>query len=177
MLKEDVNDQFLVELVKSYIEKLPKAKKEKLWDDLLTKIILEEVHHWELEKIVTDEVKKHAAVYLQRPEIQEKLRKKAREVIDKLCKGTFDILFQRLNHLENEVIAIHTPSMERQILAIIKEQPDIQTRELMNHAPNKRFQRRAYYNAFDNLQSNGRIVAVSHGKGKNRTWRINEKGG
>lgn len=62
------------------------------------------------------------------------------------------------------------PEMEDFIVTILKENPNLKTRELNSKMPYETLKQLAWYQAFDKLKDEGRIVGTSHGKGQNRTW-------
>lgn len=90
--------------------------------------------------------------------------------------GRIGTLFERLIELEEyHVNHILQPEMEANILSLLKENPELKTREINQKSPNNRLEMHAWYFAFKNLEQNGRIIPTSHGQGHNRTWRVKEE--
>lgn len=73
--------------------------------------------------------------------------------------------------IENTLV----PKMEDKIVTIIKENPEIQTRNLNRKMPSKSMEQIAWYQAFNKLKDERRIIGTSHGRGQNRTWHLNPK--
>lgn len=82
-------------------------------------------------------------------------------------------LREDVNDVRDEVTKLLVPMMKEKIVAFLKENPDIKTR---NFNPNKHgLKRLAWWYAKDELEESRVIVSTSHGKGKNRTWNLTQK--
>lgn len=65
------------------------------------------------------------------------------------------------------------PQAKQAILSFLKEHPNVQTRNFHD----KKWvglRANAWYYAQEQLEAEGKIVSESHGRGKNRTWKLKE---
>ena len=89
-----------------------------------------------------------------------------------------DILFKRLNDLEDALVEeIFVPIAKDIIKKYLKEKTDAKTREITDSFYGKNysnFQFAAMHKAFNRLEKSGEIIATSHGRGKQRTWKLKE---
>ena len=85
-----------------------------------------------------------------------------------------DRLWQFVNELEGEIVKPLTENARLDILHRLKETPGIRTRKI-NWEGESRLARFAYYQAFEQLKDEGKIVSKSHGRGHDRTWRLKEE--
>lgn len=98
--------------------------------------------------------------------------------LDKREDHRFNVLWERMKLLEEELEEIYLPQMRERILEFVRKNPDVPTREftfqIWRKVCNSRARRGAYYKAFTELEESGAIVSTSHGSGQNRTWRLKE---
>jgi len=66
------------------------------------------------------------------------------------------------------------PKAKTEILKFLKENSNVQTRNFYHKAWNHGERLLAWYHGKEELELEGQIVSVSHGKGKNRTWKLKE---
>lgn len=84
-----------------------------------------------------------------------------------------DVLFQQIDRLTNDIIDTELPRMKWKIMDLLKENPDIRTRQITEKTPwQNKILWRAFQRAFKELQDAGEIIGTSHGAGHNRTWRV-----
>jgi len=89
------------------------------------------------------------------------------------CQRQRDILFQQIDRLTKDIIDVETPRMKLKILSLLKDNPDMRTRQITEKTPWKnKILWGAFERAFKELQDAGEIIATSHGQGHNRTWRV-----
>jgi len=82
-------------------------------------------------------------------------------------------LREDVNDVRDEVVKLLVPTMKEKIVAFLKENPDIKTR---NFNPNEHgLKRLAWWYAKDELEESGIIVSTSHGQGRNRTWNLSKR--
>ena len=83
------------------------------------------------------------------------------------------VLFQKIDRLTNDIIDVETPRMKLKILSLLKDNPDMRTRQITEKTPwRNKILWGAFQKAFKELQDEGEIIATSHGQGHNRTWRV-----
>lgn len=101
---------------------------------------------------------------------------KALEKIDhrfKWAENQRDVLFQQIHRLTQDIIDVETPRMKGLILSLLKDNPDIRTRQITEKTPwQNKILWGAFERAFKELQDSGEIIGTSHGQGHNRTWRM-----
>lgn len=84
-----------------------------------------------------------------------------------------DVLFQQIDRLTKDMIDVETPRMKVLILSLLKDNPDMRTRQITEKTPwRNKILWGAFNKAFKELQDSGEIIGTSHGAGHNRTWRI-----
>ena len=90
--------------------------------------------------------------------------------------GRIKTVFERLYAIEEHYVKhILQPQMEVNILALLKDTPELRTGEISQKSPNNRLDMCAWYHAFEKLEHEGKIVPTSHGQGHDRTWRVKEE--
>lgn len=83
------------------------------------------------------------------------------------------VLFQQIDRLTKDIIDVETPRMKGLILSLLKDNPDIRTRQITEKTPwQNKILWGAFERAFKELQDSGEIIGTSHGQGRNRTWRV-----
>ena len=89
-----------------------------------------------------------------------------------------DILFTRVNTLEDSLInEVFIPIAKGMIRNFLRENPDARTGQVTDNFYGKKhsqFLVNALDKAFSLLEQTGEIIATSHGKGKQRTWKLKE---
>ena len=84
-------------------------------------------------------------------------------------------LREDLNKLRDSMLAeILIPKAKIAILEFLKENPNVGTRSFYHKAWLSGERRNAWYYAKQELEAEGKIIATSHGSGKDRTWNIKE---
>lgn len=66
------------------------------------------------------------------------------------------------------------PKAKEAVLAFLKENPDVQTRNFYHKDWKLGLRGSAWYFAQEQLEAEGKFVSESHGKGQNRTWKLKE---
>lgn len=97
--------------------------------------------------------------------------------LDKREQNRFKFLLERINELEEELEALLIPDMKKRILNLVRNNPDMKTREFTYkiwRTLDRRSHRGAYDRAFKELENSGAIIGTSQGPSLNRTWRLKE---
>lgn len=82
-------------------------------------------------------------------------------------------LREDVNKLEESLLAeILIPKAKQAILEFLKDNPNVKTRAFYHKAWETGYRRNAWDYAKEELEADGIIVSESHGKSKNRTWKI-----
>lgn len=98
-------------------------------------------------------------------------------VFERLVKlPSHDFLLISIRDLEDAILNILKPKAENAILDFLKVNPHSKTGLINNFCGvhKHKFERRALYQAFEDLERRGRIIPVSHGPGHHRTWSIGD---
>jgi len=84
-----------------------------------------------------------------------------------------DYVLNRINKLHDEIVSILEPKAEQEILKLIREQPNIRTRNITrSFNMSSRSTYHAFWNVWNRLMDSDKIIGTSHGQGRNRTWRL-----
>lgn len=84
-------------------------------------------------------------------------------------------LREDVNQVRDEIVEFLIPLLKEKIVSFLKENPDVKTR---NFKPNESgLKRIAWFYAKDELEKEGVLISTSHGKGRNRTWNLNQQDG
>ena len=90
-----------------------------------------------------------------------------------MAEDRFAYVWKQINEIEKTIINILVPMKEYEIVGFLKNQDEVRTRDL-NWIGETRLERYASYKAFEKLQKENRIISVSHGRGRDRTWHLKE---
>ena len=90
--------------------------------------------------------------------------------------GSIDFLYKKREQIEDVLLNnLLIPRMEKAIVNLVQDNPEIKTREINGKCPTNYLEGYAWYKAFEKLENEKQILATSHGSGHDRTWRVNEK--
>jgi len=78
----------------------------------------------------------------------------------------------RLNDIILEEVLV--PKAKDAVIEFLKDNPDVQTRSFYDKQWLDILRSHAWYIAQQELEEEGKIVSVSHGRGRNRTWNLKE---
>ncbi|SMB97992.1 hypothetical protein SAMN00808754_2063 [Thermanaeromonas toyohensis ToBE] len=96
----DTLEKFLQqEIAAKVVAALPEEQKQEIIAKSLTRMLLTDLHlDWEIGKLLTEQAMTLAAEYVKRPEIQEALRRKTYEAIEKILDGVVEAIAKKAEH-------------------------------------------------------------------------------